>query len=102
MELKELDRQLRLGNIDLSLLDSNELEEMEELLIALNHDKKVNKLAYYELYGWQQEFISASEDNKQLLACTGNRCGKTYTGGFIMACHLTGKYLIVTGKPYNS
>ncbi|WP_460917518.1 terminase large subunit domain-containing protein, partial [Staphylococcus aureus] len=23
---------------------------------------------------------------------TGNRCGKTYTGAFIMACHLTGRY----------
>lgn len=43
-------------------------------------------------YGWQQKFVTASSNCFQLLAMTGNRCGKTYTGGFIMACHLTGLY----------
>ena len=43
-------------------------------------------------YGWQEKFINASHWNRQLLAMTGNRCGKTHTGGYIMACHLTGVY----------
>lgn len=46
----------------------------------------------YNPYGWQRQFVTASSDCFQLLAMTGNRCGKTYTGGFIMACHLTGIY----------
>jgi len=43
-------------------------------------------------YGWQKRFVTASSNCFQLLAMTGNRCGKTYTGAFIMACHLTGLY----------
>jgi phage terminase large subunit-like protein len=54
--------------------------------------KKYNRIDSYIPYGWQEEYIAASSDNKQLLAMTGNRCGKTYTGAFIMAVHCTGMY----------
>lgn len=71
------------------------LEEKKKLLALLKEKEervKYNKLEAFRPYGWQSEFIAASKINRQLLAMTGNRCGKTYTGGHIMACHLTGNY----------
>jgi phage terminase large subunit-like protein len=67
-------------------------EKLLQLLEELKERQKYWKIKQFEPYGWQREFIELSLDNKQLLAMTGNRCGKTYTGGFIMACHLTGIY----------
>lgn len=67
----------------------------ERLLKAMQELKDRQKfwtLKFYDPYGWQKEFITESHKNSQLLAMTGNRCGKTYTGAFIMACHLTGLY----------
>lgn len=78
--------------MDLDDLTTEELEKAIALLQAHEDHKKFNKINYFNPYGWQSEFITASSDNKQLLAMTGNRCGKTYTGAFIMACHLTGLY----------
>lgn len=62
------------------------------LLKELQDRQKFWKIKQYSPYGWQEKFINASSNCAQLLAMTGNRCGKTYTGAFIMACHLTGLY----------
>lgn len=67
-------------------------EKLLTLLAELQGRQKFWKIKDFEPYGWQEKFISLSKWNRQLLAMTGNRCGKTYTGGFIMACHLTGLY----------
>lgn len=71
-------------------------EELQERLLQamqeLKDRQKFWKMKFYDPYGWQREFISESHRNQQLLAMTGNRCGKTYTGGYIMAVHLTGLY----------
>lgn len=71
-------------------------ETVEERLLKtiqeLQDRQKYWRMKFYNPYGWQEKFINASVDSAQLLAMTGNRCGKTYTGGFIMACHLTGLY----------
>lgn len=67
-------------------------EKLLSLLSELQERQKYWKINDFNPYGWQEEFIRESLVNRQLLAMTGNRCGKTYTGGFIMACHLTGLY----------
>ena len=67
----------------------------EKLLEALQEYKKRQKfwkLKTYKPYDWQEKYINASSNCAQLLAMTGNRCGKTFTGGAIMAIHLTGLY----------
>lgn len=67
-------------------------ERLLSLLQELKEREKYWKMKFFSPYGWQGEFIRASSNCKQLLAMTGNRCGKTHSGGFIMACHLTGLY----------
>lgn len=67
-------------------------ERLLQTLAELKERQKFWKIKQFTPYGWQEKFINASATNKQLLAMTGNRCGKTYTGGYIMACHLTGIY----------
>ena len=70
----------------------NQTERALALLKELQDRQKYWKIKQYSPYGWQEKFITASSNCSQLLAMTGNRCGKTYTGAFIMACHLTGLY----------
>lgn len=67
-------------------------ERLLALLQELKDRKKFWRINDFHPYGWQEKFITASSNCAQLLAMTGNRCGKTYTGAFIMACHLTGLY----------
>lgn len=67
-------------------------EKLLAVMQELQDRQKFWKMKFYTPYGWQLEFITESHKNKQLLAMTGNRCGKTYTGGYIMAVHLTGLY----------
>lgn len=62
------------------------------LLKAMTERQKYWRFKSYSPYGWQEKFITASSNCSQLLAMTGNRCGKTYTGAYIMTCHLTGLY----------
>lgn len=76
-------------------IDKLPLEEKKKLLALLKTKEdryRYNQSERYTPYGWQREFINASKDNRQLLAMTGNRCGKTFTGAYIMACHATGRY----------
>ena len=73
-------------------LTAEQLQQAIELLTCHEERKRFNKLDSFNPYPWQKEFINASKTNKQLLAMTGNRCGKTFTGAFIMAVHLTGLY----------
>lgn len=67
-------------------------ERLRNLVRELAERQKYFRMNQYTPYGWQEKFIAASSNCAQLLAMTGNRCGKTYTGAFIMACHLTGRY----------
>lgn len=81
--------------MDLDNLDHLSLEDKKRLVELLQEKEdrvRFNKATQFNPYGWQLEFINASKDNRQLLAMTGNRCGKTYTGAHIMSYHLTGRY----------
>jgi len=76
----------------LETLSQQELKRLAQLLKEQEDRVRFNRKDSYSPYGWQEQFINASKDCFQLLAMTGNRCGKTYTGAYIMACHLTGLY----------
>ena len=51
-----------------------------------------NKLATFEPYPKQFEFYAAGRDNRERLLMAGNQVGKTYSGAFEAAIHLTGRY----------
>lgn len=72
------------------------MENTEERLLQLVQEladrQKFWRIKFFNPYGWQEKFLEASSDCFQILAMTGNRCGKTYTGAYAMAVHLTGLY----------
>ena len=45
-----------------------------------------------QLYVWQREFIAATAEYFECCLCAANQIGKTFTGTFIDAVHLTGDY----------
>jgi len=51
-----------------------------------------NKLKFYDPYPYQQEFHSAGKENSQRLLMAANRIGKTWSGAYEVAFHLTGMY----------
>lgn len=67
-------------------------EKLIALLEELRDRERFWKLQTVSPYGWQLDYCNAFGENKQLLAMTGNRCGKTYIGSTIMAMHATGLY----------
>lgn len=73
-------------------LSTNPEEALLALLAELKERERYWKIQTVAPYGWQLEFSNAFGDFKQLLAMTGNRCGKTYIGAALMAMHATGLY----------
>jgi phage terminase large subunit-like protein len=67
-------------------------ERLLQMVQELKDRQRFWKINTFEPYGWQKAFIEASSTCTQILAMTGNRCGKTFSGGAIMAIHLTGLY----------
>jgi phage terminase large subunit-like protein len=71
-------------------------EDLQERLLQAMQELKDRqrfwRMKFFNPYGWQNTYITESHRNQQLLAMTGNRCGKTYTGAYIMSVHLTGLY----------
>ncbi len=62
-----------------------------ELLIEAAKYKKEHRREFPpEFYDWQIEFCNALE--RQVLLMAGNRTGKTFTAGYVMACHLVQDY----------
>jgi len=45
-----------------------------------------------KLYDWQKRFIAKTSDYRQCLLMAANRVGKTLTGCYMDAVHLTGRY----------
>lgn len=80
---------------------SEDKEELLKLLEQKEYNLRYNKLsAIYpdtgpyrrELYKAHIRFVNASLQHSQTAFIAANRTGKTLTGAFIMACHLTGIY----------
>ncbi len=51
-----------------------------------------NKLKYYKAYPKQQEFHDAGSHYRERMLKAGNQQGKTWSAGFEVAMHLTGRY----------
>lgn len=82
--------------------DLKDQEMLVELLEEQAKRHKYNQLALYEPYPWQKQFHRDGKTNPQRLLMTGNRCGKTESGCYEDAMHLTGRYPDWwEGKRYN-
>lgn len=72
----------------------SEKERLLDLLKEKEERVRYNKLKVWgpEAYEWQRELANSTLESAQILAMCANQIGKTTTGAFITACHLTGKY----------
>ncbi len=62
-------------------------------LIRLRARRRMrNRLAYYEPYPKQLEFHAAGRTYRERMLKAGNQQGKTWSAGFEVAMHLTGRY----------
>lgn len=68
------------------------LSELRDTYAELATVRRTNKLAYYQPYPKQLEFHTAGATFREVLLSAGNQLGKTLSGSFEMAMHLTGKY----------
>ncbi len=75
--------------------------ELLKLLEIKEYELRYNKKKFVfpdagscrrELYKTHIDFINASAKHSQLAFVAANRTGKTFTGAYIMTCHLTGDY----------
>lgn len=69
-------------------MDSAALEVIREVKARISQ----RKLYTFNPYPWQREFFNAGIDNAERLLMAANGVGKTISGGFEVACHLTGEY----------
>ena len=68
-----------------------------DLINLLEEKKRRNKdrqiiRRFDMLYGWQKEFIESTATHFESCLCAANQIGKTFTGTYIDAVHLTGEY----------
>jgi len=77
-----------------SHLTRKQKEELVLLLIekARRDKNKIALKVYKSLYGWQLDFINKTSDFYEVCLCAANQIGKTYSGTYIDATHLTGDY----------
>ena len=69
-------------------LDTETLQIIEKLL----EQEKYRKMYVHKPYPWQQTFHNAGKDNSERLLMAANGVGKTMTGAYETAIHLTGLY----------
>ena len=73
-----------------------DLETAEKALSRLILEQKrrtdSNLLASFKPYPKQFEFYAAGEDNRERLLMAANQVGKTFSGAFEAAIHMTGRY----------
>jgi phage terminase large subunit-like protein len=71
-------------------------ESKKEKLLALLRERdrraRTNLLSTYQPYPKQIEFHHAGQDFRERCLMAGNQLGKTWSAGFEMAMHLTGRY----------
>ena len=62
------------------------------LLEEANRRKKKRAITtrFNQLYDWQLDFVKATGDYFECCLCAANQIGKTFTGTYIDAVHLTG------------
>ena len=72
---------------------ASQIEYMMLLQEAARRKKEnILRTRFEQLYGWQRDFIAATADYFECCLCAANQIGKTFTGTFVDAVHLTGDY----------
>lgn len=72
--------------------DQAELAQILETLEAIDYRKTYRRFDFFQPYAKQGEFLKLGDSKRERLLMAGNRVGKTETGAFEAACHLTGQY----------
>ena len=83
---------MKLSDIKLDKLSHDEKIELYELLRLRDLKAKRDRLSTYKPYAKQVEFHSAGASFRERLFMAGNQLGKTYSGAYELAMHLTGRY----------
>lgn len=65
---------------------------LDRLAKDLERRRACNKLASFQPYPKQYEFYAEGAKHRERLLMAGNQVGKTYSGSFEAAIHLTGRY----------
>jgi phage terminase large subunit-like protein len=71
---------------------SQELSDTLELMETVDRHKTQNKMLYYEPAEKHKAFFAASKEKREVMFAAGNGVGKSESGTFEDACHLTGDY----------
>ncbi|MGC2334249.1 MAG: hypothetical protein WA625_00440 [Pseudolabrys sp.] len=75
-------------------------------LAALEGEKQrrliENKLAYFQPYPKQREFLAAGAKFRERLLLAANQVGKTYAGAMEVAIHATGRVRVVDRLSFRS
>ena len=82
------------ADIDLSKLTEAEKRELLGLLETKQRNRDENQLAHYSPYKKQKQFHASGSMPavRERLLMAGNQLGKTWSAGFEVAMHLTGRY----------
>lgn len=85
---------MQISQEQLVKLSTSERERVLDLLKERENITLYNKLEAWatEAYPWQRQLANETHCSAQILAMCANQIGKTTTGAYITACHLTGKY----------
>lgn len=68
------------------------LAELLETLEAADARRRFKKLELWRPYPKQRQFLELGKTKRERLLMAGNQNGKSETGAFESACHLTGRY----------
>ena len=74
------------------MLTIEEKRELVKLAELRERRRKQRRLFAYTPYPKQLEFHAAGKDHRERLLMAGNQVGKTWSMGFELAMHLTGRY----------
>src|SRR5258707_11583703 len=69
-----------------------ELRRLHEVMQAIEKKRKFSKLETWEPYIKQKEFLDLGSKQRERLLTAGNQLGKSETGAYEAACHLSGLY----------
>ena len=74
------------------MADNAALRELMETLEAASDRQRYRKIEFWKPYPKQKKFIELGKTKRERLLMAGNQNGKSDTGGFETAKHLTGRY----------
>jgi hypothetical protein len=69
-----------------------ELRELTEALDVIEYSQTFERFKSFKPHPKQQEHLDLGRTKRERLLMANNRGGKTETGAFEAACHLTGEY----------